>query len=330
MIRDGRSLWQRRASTLTELGITLVTLVLLVLLVAPGPPQFRPARIATCSDNLGRIGQAVAMCFEENNGYGPTWDDGETSQGHVTWMLTWTDLLYDAGYLPHLLNQVCPADDRPDYPEEARGDAWNFRFVERIGVNDPWKWGTRTSYALNSHMSHNFLQDRFDDPSRQVYAMDGWWSWIGNLNAAWALYEHVTGEPPPHPLDWPNWQGTMHGWRHGADLSANVLYLDGHVAPLTPIVPDDPNGLLTDTVDTMEVFTWLPGERNLRFDSDSYQGEIEEYQGRRPYWMNPEEGTYKYVGGWRMPIDYPEELNCVWRTVNDAWIILPNDPDDRH
>ncbi len=329
MVRDKGSLPRGRAFTLTELVVTVVMLVLLVLLVAPGPPRCQPARVATCSDNLGRISQAVAMCFEENNEYGPTWDDGETSQGHISYMLTWTDLLYDAGYLSHLQPQVCPADGRPDFATERRGVEWRFRFVDRIGAHDPINWGTRTSYALNSHMSFNFLQDRFDDPSRQVYAMDGWWSWMANLNAAWALYEQVTGDPPPDPVEWPHWEGTMHGWRHGTDLSANVLYLDGHVASLTPIVPDDPNGLLTDTVDTMQVFTWLPGERDVRFDFESYRGEIEEYQGRRPYWWNPEEGTYKYVDQVRMPIDYPEELSCAWRTVNDAWIVLPNDPNRR-
>jgi len=272
-------------------------------------------------DQLGRISEAVAMCFAENNDYGPTWDDGSEAY----FMLTWTDLLYDAGYLPYLRIQVCPADNRPDFAEERRGREWRFYFVERMGVHDPIKYGTRSSYALNSQMSHNFLQDRFEDASRQVYAMDGWWSWMANLNAAWALYERVTGEPPPDPVDWPHWEGTMHGWRHGPDLSANVLYLDGHVAQLTPIVPDDPNDLLTGTVDTMQSFTWLPGERNLRFDWSPYEGEVEEYQGRVPYWTNPAEGTFKYVLSAQMPIDYPEELSCAWRTANWAWITLPND-----
>jgi prepilin-type processing-associated H-X9-DG protein len=318
-----------RTFTLTELVVIVTLVALLVLLIAPGPVYRQPARLTTCTDNLGRISQAVALCFTENNGYGPTWDDGETSQGHIAFMLTWTDLLYDAGYLPHLRNEVCPADSRPDFAEERRGRWWRFYFVERMGVHDPMQYGTRTSYALNSHMSYNFTEDKFEDASRQVYAMDGWWSWIANVNAAWALYEQVTGEPPPDPEDWPHWEGTMHGWRHGVNLSANVLYLDGHVALLTPIVPDDPNGLLTDTVDTMQTFTWLPGERNIRFDWDPYDGEVEEYLGRVPYWTDPEEGTYKYVDLARMPIDFPEELSCAWRTVNDAWIRLPNEPHDR-
>jgi hypothetical protein len=31
-----------------------------------------------------------------------------------------------------------------------------------------------------------------------------------------------------------------------------------------------------------------------------------------------------------LPIDFPEELHCSWRTANDAWLRLPNDPRDRH
>jgi prepilin-type processing-associated H-X9-DG protein len=322
----------RRAFALRELIVIVAMLAAVILIMAPGPIQLqhRSAQLITCGDHLGRISQAVASCFAENNGYGPSWDDGEGPSGHITFMLTWTDLLYDMGYVPDLRSQLCPVDEHPDMPTETRGTAWSFRFVDHFGVNEPIKRGVRTSYALNAIMSRNFSQDKFEDASRQVYAMDGWWSWIGNLNAAWALFEQVTGNPPPSPVDYPHWEGTMHGWRHGIDLSANVLYLDGHVALLTPNVPDDPNGLLTDTIDTMESFTWLPGERDIRYDWDYYQGEVAEYQGRRPYYCDPEEGTYKYVDGLLMPIDYPEELNCAWRTFHDAWRILPNEPADRH
>jgi len=325
MLRDGRSSQMQKAFTLTELVVITVLLAVLVLVLAPGPVRVQPAQTSTCSAQLGRIGQAVAACFTEHNGYGPTWDDGT----YTSWMLTWTDLLYDEGYIGLLDGHMCPADRRPDFAAECRGEEWRFMFVNRIGVNDPIKYGVRTSYALNAIMSWNFAEDKFDDASRQIYAMDGWWSWCANLNAAWALYEQVTGDPPPNPVHYPHWEGTMHGWRHGADFSANVLYLDGHVARLTPNVPDDPNGLLTDTIDTFQSFTWLPGERDIRYDFDSYQGEVEEYLGRRPFFVNPPEGTYKLVAGAKMPIDFPEELSCGWRTENDAWIKLPNEGRDR-
>jgi prepilin-type processing-associated H-X9-DG protein len=313
---------------LRELVVIVVMLASIILIMAPGPLQLQPrfAQSITCADRLGRISQAVAFCFGENNGYGPSWDDGHETM----FMLTWADLLYDKGYLPSTRYQLCPADEHPDMPTELRGTAWHFYFVDHFGVNEPIKHGVRTSYALNAIMNWNFVQDRFEDASRQVYAMDGWWSWIENLNAAWALYEQVTGDPPPSPLWYPHGTATMHGWRHGTDLSANVLYLDGHVALLTPNVPEDPNGLLTDTIDTMESFTWLPGERDIRHQFDPYAGEVEEYQGRQPYFVDPDEGTYKVIlGDVKVPIDFPEELNCAWRTVNDGWLRLPNDPRDR-
>jgi prepilin-type processing-associated H-X9-DG protein len=328
MFRNQKQRFVARGFTLRELLVTAPLVMLLVLMIA-GRPIRQALEPVECAARLGGIGQAVAACFAEHNDYGPTHDDGEGPFGHTVYMFTWTDLLYDAGYLVGPRYHWCPLDRHPDYPPRLRGTAWNFRFVDHFGVNEPPKRGVRTSYALNFTMSMNFKQDRFEDAARQVYAMDGWWSWLGNLNAAWVLYEEVMGEPPPHPVDWPHWAATMQGWRHGLDHSANVLFVDGHVALLTPNVPDDLEGLLNDTVDTMQVFTWLPGERNLRLPQDPYEGEVPEYEGRRPYWVFPEEGTYKDVAGTLLPIDYPEELSCNWRTANDAWVKLPSDPEDR-
>ena len=188
----------KTAFTLRELLVTVSMLALLALVVAPGPLQLqrREAQLITCADQLGRISQAVAACFTENNGYGPSWDDGSLT----SFMLTWTDLLYDAGYLANARHQLCPADEHPDYPTEERGWAWGFRFVDQFGVNEPIKHGVRTSYALNAVMNWNFAQDKFEDASRQTYAMDGWWSWHGNLNAAWALYEQVQPGPSEKPI----------------------------------------------------------------------------------------------------------------------------------
>ena len=332
MLTNRRPHPRQRAFTLRELLVTVAMITLLVLLTAPGPLQLRIryAQPVICADGLGRISQAVAACFAENNGYGPSTDDGEGPTGHVFFMFTWTDLLYDKGYLSSLGSRLCPADQRPDFVAEERGRAWGFYFVDWLGVGEPVKRGVRTSYALNMQMAQNFAEDKFEDASRQVYAMDGWWSWLGNLNAAWALYEQVTGNPPPDPVWWPNYEGTMHGWRHGIDLSANVLYLDGHVALLTPNVPQDPNDLLTDTVDTMQSFTWLPGERNTRLSYQAYHGQVPEYQGLRPFWFDPPEGSYRVIlNNVKVPIDFPDELHCSWRTVNQAWVRLPNDPSNR-
>jgi prepilin-type processing-associated H-X9-DG protein len=306
--------------------VTVAVVAFLILLIAPGSRlAAAQKRRITCADQLRRISRGVAACFAENDGFGPTYDDG----AYTRWMFTWTDLLFDTGYISFPRQVLCPSDARPDVPAEARGEAWGFRFVDVFGVQEPIKYGVRTSYALNIHMSRNFAEDRFDDASRQVYAIDGWWSFVGNLNAAWVYYEHVTGDPPPDPVNWPHWEATIAAWRHGVELSANALYLDGHVAPITPIVPEDMDQLLEGTVDTMASFTWLPGELNLRFDFHPYRGQVEEYAGRRPYALDPDPGTFKDVAGATMPIDYPEYLSCSWRTVNRAWAKLPSAPRDR-
>ena len=318
----------KHAFTLRELLVTLTTILLIVLIVAPGPTQKQIIyeQPITCADHLSRISQAVNACYEEHNGYGPTIDDGS----EASFALTWTDLLYDMDYLPDTRYQICPADEHPDFPTEERAMDWRFYFVDHFGVGEPIKRGIRTSYALNLLLSVNFKQDRFEDASRQVYAMDGWWTWYPNMNAAWVLYEEVTGEPPPSPGMWPTPSATMQGWRHGTDHSANVLYFDGHVSLLTPHVPDDLEGLLTDTIDTTQAFTWLPGERNLRATLSEYGGTIEEHAGRRPYTANPEEGTYRRLDDqWTVPADYPEELHCGWRTRHAAWQRLPNSPRHR-
>ena len=315
-----------RAFTIWELLVTVSMMLLIVLVVAPGPMQMkaRYAQPITCMDNMNRISRAVAMCYRDYNGYGPSADDGACT----SFMFTWADALYDLDYLTNIADQWCPADEHPDYVAEERGTEWCFYFVDHFGVREPIKRGTRTSYAINRLMSLNFKQDRFEDASRQVYAMDGWWSWHANLNAAWVLYEEVMGEPPPELPDDLSWRGAMHGWRHGLDHSANVLYCDGHVSLLTPNVPEDLEGLLNDTVDTMESFTWLPGERNMRGSGSVYQGSVEEYIGLQPFFVEPDEGTYRMLNAGNeavVPIDYPAELNCGWRTLNQAWRTLPND-----
>lgn len=272
----------------------------------------------------------MAACFAENNGYGPTWDDGGSlpSTG-LRCMLTWTDVLYDLGYVVKPRIQLCPNDERPDEVAEARGEEWDFHFVDTFGVGEPVRFGVRTSYALNALMHHNFPQDKFADASRQVYVIDGWWSWFGSLNACWLMRVNVWGSAPAGPVAWPHWQATMVGWRHGPDFSTNALYLDGHVALITPLVPQN-QGELLRTVDTMESFTWLPGESTIRYDWDSYSGVVPEYQGRVPYWTDPEPGTFKQTPDGVMPIDYPEFLGCRWRTVNQAWVNLPADPANRY
>jgi prepilin-type processing-associated H-X9-DG protein len=199
--------------------------------------------------------------------------------------------------------------------------------VRDIGIRDKKRWGVRTSYALNAIMHWNEKRDRHVDASRQVYAIDGWWSWFGNLNAQWVALGG-SGDP----LVTPHWEGTMVGWRHTFEYAANAVFLDGHVTRLVPNLgglrmpssPDNPDR----TVDTTKYFTWLPGERTTRFDFDPYRGEIEEFEGRSPYYLqNPEDpdGTHGHT-----PAGFPlEDLSVSYKTRFNLWREYGNEARER-
>ncbi len=313
-----------RADLLASLAAGAIILVLVLGVGRDDSDQtdsFMPRLMADygverCAANLRAISEGVAMCFAENNHYGPTADDGAV----VSNMLNWTDMLYDLDYTAADALRLCPVDEHPDYVPEQRAAAWGFHFYDDFEHGSP-RTGIRTSYALNSMFRRNFKADRYHDAARQIYAMDGWWTWMGSVNAQWLMGKLHLGIHAD-PLSTPNWQGTMAAWRHGGAYSANVLFADGHVGLITPRVPHNVIELRELTVDTEQVFTWLPGEKTYRFDSDAYRGTRPEFLNRVPAWVN---SPYKLVEGARMPVDYPEHLSCDWRTANRAWKKFPND-----
>jgi len=316
MSRD--TIWRRhkRGFTLIELLVVVAIIALLISILLPSLQQAREqAKLAACGANLHGIGTAVASCRNENNGYTPTWDDGNTVN---TLMYTWVDVLFDKGFLGDWHAGLCPSDEWPDIPAEARGEAWGFKFNEEAGLRRPQRWGVRTGYALNLYMHYNHKKDRHPDGARQVFAIDGWWSWFGGLNAQW-----LASGGQGNPVDVPHWQGTMVGWRHSFDYSANALFNDGHVGRIAPDFggyrPGDPIGDPDKTVDTVKAFVWLPGERATRIDypagSASYRGQVEEWQGRSPEHVRQD---------YRQPADYPwDELDVNTKTEAENWTKLP-------
>lgn len=312
----------RFAFTLIELLVVVAIIALLISILLPSLNGAREqAKKVACLANLHGIGQGVKACETETDGYGPTWDDGHPAgMPQQNFMYTWVDALFDRNYLGDEASGLCPSDERPDEMANIRGTAWQFYFVNQRGVGEVPKPGIRTSFALNGIMNFNWKEDRYEpDATRQIYAIDGWWTWFGSFNAAWLMGPAVGWNRDP--MVFPHWQGTMVGWRHGKDFAANTLFVDGHAATVVPHVPRDVRELRDKTVDTLKAFTWLPGESPLRMVESAYNGEVQEWRGRRPKFY---EKNYEY------PPNYPGEVVQVTRiTELRAWQKLPSAQNDR-
>lgn len=313
--------------TLIELLVVVAIIGLLISILLPGLREAREvAKTTVCMTHLRSLGQSTQQVFGEYRGYGPTWDDGEcgTAKGHQEYMLSWVDVLNDLNLVGDGRIGICPVDERPDEPARIRGKDWRFSFVDVMRVGETPKRGVRTSYALNAIMHWNHPADRFPDTSRQIYALDGWWTWFGSINAYWLMYGAVFGQSTD--IYYPHWEATMAGWRHGKRLGSNILYVDGHVVTVYPRVPRTLEEL-ERTVDTSRTFTWLPGERTTRFDFDPYEGDVEEWRGRYPAYLH--QSGKKLMSGMEVPAGFPEELAATERTNRDWWRKFPNNSSER-
>jgi prepilin-type N-terminal cleavage/methylation domain-containing protein len=350
-----------RGFTLIELLVVVAIIALLISILLPALGNAREqARTVKCGTSLAQIGAAIQTCRAEYNQFNPTFDDGEPggADGSVDFMYTWVDVLFDMDYLGDPDAGTCPADENPDPTEQILGneDAFDRLFVREIGQNQQPRPGARHSYGMNAILHYNFPADRHQDPARQVFAVDGWWSWFGSLNATWVMAPKL-GFPTPNPFSWPRQGASQVAWRHGANLGSQMLYNDGHVSLVRPKVPNSRPDLYYLTVDTLQSFTWLPGETGARlykgeYGQHNFPGTTENPLAIREFLENP--GTVDgfllpdgvranpdgltpdgmaTIGGKQLggadnihPFAMPEELSAAWRTKNRAWRKLPADP----
>lgn len=308
---------QRRAATLAD-AVAAGAAVLAAFGVFSNTPNLitQQRKDSLCRSNLYAYSYALGACRAENNGFSPLWDDSNSVPPKV--LFSWADLLADEGYVD-VARQRCPSDMHPDVPAEDRGIWWAYNVIDHFGVGEPPRPGVRTSYAVNSVVAYNWAEDRFPDASRQIDVADGWWTFHANVSAFWSLAPYVCGVQPD--IDAQGWQDTMLAYRH-RNYGAYVLMLDGGVRQIVPTIPTSAFGL-SKAVDTEQTCTWLPGERNFRYDNDAYRGTHVEWRNRRPQ---------LYLagnGGWTSNPGLPNHLKPAWRSQNNAWVTLPN-PSERH
>ena len=320
MSRSQASIWGMKGFTLIELLVVVAIISLLMSILLPSLGQAREqAKQVKCAATLQQIGRAVNNCQVENQGYNPMWDDGNSVGPHNGYvMLTWVDVLFDLGYTGSEAVGLCASDRRMDPPMEERGAYWGFKSVDKFGRHELPKDGVRTSYAMNAVMQRNWPQDRYKDTSRQVFAVDGWWNWHGSMSAQYIMARYVSSTPPDMFV--PNWQSAMVGWRHGNRMGANVLFCDSHVEIVQPHIPHSVLELRDKCVDRARVFTWLPGERTDRLDTEEYKGEVTEWRGRVPEFIKR---------GDVVPSSFPLELDPNYRTQKKLWREFESDPTKR-
>lgn len=281
MIRALDRCRKMKGFTLIELLVVVAIIALLISILLPSLSKAKEqAKQVKCGTQLKQIGLALAMCEDENRGQVPSHDDGGVVTAPYV-MLTWLDCLYDLDYTQNIDISFCPSDRNPDEATRLRGAEWGFNSIREFGVDEQPKPGIRTSYALNDVYAYGWPEDRYKDSARQIAAADGWWVWMQNTSAIWAMAPKFT--TPKGINDFPNWGCNTVGYRHGASYTANFLLRDGHVSTYKPRVPKSVSDWRNNgAFDTAKIFTWRPGELSYRLSNDPYRGNVEEWYGERP------------------------------------------------
>jgi len=243
-----------RAFTLIELLVVVSIIALLLSILLPSLGAAREqAKLVKCGVQLQQMGHALKYCVDEYGQY-PGLDDGQET------LITWFDVLFQLRYTKDRMLGYCPKDQRPDSMNESRGRAWQFKYP-----NKPGRWGVDYSYGISAAMLQNgkfsggigqvdFAAEKYN--SSRILVSDGWWDWMHGFSA-----EGITRNDALYLY----WGGNTVGYRHGTKLrpSAELLFVDGHVEPVTMNLGDrytnkQIRGMRTDTK-----YFWRPLEHTL-------------------------------------------------------------------
>jgi prepilin-type N-terminal cleavage/methylation domain-containing protein/prepilin-type processing-associated H-X9-DG protein len=236
----------RRGFTLVELLVVIGIIALLISILLPSLNRARQAATSiACQSNLRQVGQAFAMYQNANKGSFPLWDT-HFPPGAWNFRISWARTLWNSNYLTNPKVYECPGKPPEDidftsHPKDYQNAGNPITAIEE-GPFAYTFYGYNYRYLGTSHWisGSNYTPAKITNvrsPTETIVLVDSYYKvvprrgyWIvetAYLNSTW--YGPEARHPGP---------------------SVNVLWADGHVAPVQVKDPENPyaDGALTDEI----------------------------------------------------------------------------------